>query len=132
MIAPCAHVDREGARDEGVYHVDEVVSIAAEPGGVPARRRAQCELRRSKAIKEHAVAVAKDLRSGTVSQNDLLQRLANDSRLGLNNQALDALVQQGRANAGDAPQQVDHFCEVVAALAKQHPDAANYQPGVIL
>ena len=84
------------------------------------------------AIKEHAVAVAKDLRSGTVSQNDLLQRLANDSRLGLNNQALDALVQQGRANAGDAPQQVDHFCEVVAALAKQHPDAANYQPGVIL
>ena len=35
------------------------------------------------AIKEHAVATVKDLRSGTTSQNDLVDRLAADERLGL-------------------------------------------------
>jgi adenylosuccinate lyase len=35
------------------------------------------------AIKEHAVAAARDLRSGAVGENDLFQRLAEDSRLGL-------------------------------------------------
>ena len=84
------------------------------------------------AIKEHAVAVAKDLRTGKVSQNDLLTRLAKDSRLALNQEALDALVAQGKANAGDAPQQVDHFCVRVQKLAAEYPDAAAYEPGSIL
>ena len=76
--------------------------------------------------------VAKDLRMGKVSQNDLLVRLAADARLSLKSEALDQLVAQGRANAGDAPQQVDHFAERVAKLAAEYPDAAAYQPGSIL
>ena len=40
------------------------------------------------AIKEHAVAVARDLRTGKVPSNDLLQRLAADQRLGLTPQQL--------------------------------------------
>jgi adenylosuccinate lyase len=84
------------------------------------------------AIKEHAVAVAKDLRTGRVSQNDLLSRLAADPRLSLKPDALDKLVAQGRANAGDAPQQVDHFVDRVAKLGAQYPEAATYQPGAIL
>lgn len=84
------------------------------------------------AIKEHAVAVARDMRTGAVSHNDLLARLAADARLGLDSAALDALVQTGRANAGDAPAQVDAFAARVDALAASHPDAAAYKPGTIL
>ncbi len=84
------------------------------------------------AIKERAVAVARDMRTGKVSFNDLLARLAADSRLGLNAAALDAIMAQGKANSGDAPAQVDHFVERVTALAAQHPEAASYEPGNIL
>jgi adenylosuccinate lyase len=84
------------------------------------------------AIKEHAVAVAVDLRSGTVSHNDLLQRLGNDSRLGLSAKALERVVAQGRENSGDAAAQVDAFCAHVSEIMKRHPDAAAYQPGAIL
>jgi len=84
------------------------------------------------AIKEHAVAVAVDLRNGAVSQNDLMQRLGNDPRLGLTRQALDQIVAQGRANSGDATAQVDAFCARVSAILARHPDAAAYQPGSIL
>ena len=35
------------------------------------------------AIKEHAVQTVKDLRNGVVINNDLLERLSKDSRLGL-------------------------------------------------
>jgi adenylosuccinate lyase len=84
------------------------------------------------AIKEHAVAVARDMRSGAVSHNDLLSRLAADPRLGLDDAALQKLVAQGRANAGDAAAQVDRFCQRVAEITARHPEAAAYQPGVIL
>lgn len=84
------------------------------------------------AIKEHAVAVAKDLRTGRVSQNDLLSRLAKDERLALKQESLDALVEQGRANAGDAPEQVDHFCARVRKLTQQFPEGSSYEPGSIL
>jgi adenylosuccinate lyase len=84
------------------------------------------------AIKEHAVAVAKDLRTGRTARNDLLDRLAADARLGLDAAALADLLAQGRANAGDGPAQVDHFCARVDALLAAHPDAAAYLPGNIL
>jgi len=84
------------------------------------------------AIKEHAVAVARDMRTGKVSHNDLLTRLAADARLGLNAAALDAVMAQGKANSGDAPEQVDHFVARVGKLAAQHPEAAGYEPGSIL
>ena len=34
------------------------------------------------AIKEHAVATVRDLRDGKIRENDLIERLAGDSRVG--------------------------------------------------
>jgi adenylosuccinate lyase len=84
------------------------------------------------AIKEHAVQVAKDMRTGKVSHNDLFTRLGADARLGLSTEAFEKLVEQGRTNMGDAPQQVDYFVERVGKLTSAHPEAAAYQPGAIL
>jgi adenylosuccinate lyase len=83
-------------------------------------------------IKEHAVQVAKDMRTGKVRENDLLVRLVHDPRLTLTEADMQRIVEAGKANAGDAPQQVDAFCARVEAIAKEFPDAAKYQPGVIL
>ena len=83
-------------------------------------------------IKEHAVQVAKDMRTGKVRENDLLARLVEDVRLTLTAEDMKRLVEAGKANAGDAPQQVDAFCEHVAAIKKEYPHAAKYEPGVIL
>ena len=83
-------------------------------------------------IKEHAVQVAKDMRTGKVRENDLLVRLVHDPRLTLTETDMQRIVEAGKANAGDAPQQVDAFCGRVEAIAKEFPDAAKYQPGVIL
>jgi adenylosuccinate lyase len=84
------------------------------------------------AIKEHAVAVARDMRTGKVAVNDLFERLADDKRLGLSRAQFTAVNEQGRANSGDAGPQVDHFAAKVDALAAKHPEAARYEPGVIL
>ena len=83
-------------------------------------------------IKEHAVQVAKDMRTGKVRENDLLVRLVHDPRLTLTEADMQRIVEAGKANAGDAPQQVDAFCGRVSAIAKEFPEAAKYQPGVIL
>ena len=84
------------------------------------------------AIKEHAVAVARDMRTGKIGVNDLFARLASDKRLGLSASNLDAVFEQGRANSGDAGAQVDAFVAKVAALAEKHQAAAKYEPGAIL
>ncbi|MCX6839400.1 MAG: adenylosuccinate lyase [Verrucomicrobia bacterium] len=83
-------------------------------------------------IKEHAVQVAKDMRTGKVRENDLLVRLVHDPRLTLTESDMQRIVEAGKANAGDAPQQVDAFCGRVSAIAQEFPEAAQYQPGVIL
>lgn len=84
------------------------------------------------AIKEHAVAAIRDLRSGKIVRNDLLQRLAADQRLGLSEAELQRVLDQGRANSGDAGAQVDHFARQVEALAHAKPEAASYTPYAIL
>ncbi len=84
------------------------------------------------AIKVLAVQVAKDMRTGKVSSNDLFQRLAADPRLGLSQADFDTVLAQGKANSGDAGAQVDYFAERVAAIAAKHPEAATYGPGDIL
>lgn len=84
------------------------------------------------AIKEHAVAVAKDLRTGKVRANDLFERLAADSRLGLTPAQFEVVFEQGRANSGDAGAQVDEFAARVDAVAANCPEGAAYEPGSIL
>ena len=84
------------------------------------------------AIKEHAVATVNDLRTGEAKSNDLLDRLANDDRLGLSADKLKTLLDQGRTNYGAATDQVNQFVEQVEALEKEFPAAAAYEPGSIL
>lgn len=84
------------------------------------------------AIKEHAVATVNDLRSGSVAENDLLDRLADDERLPLDRAALQELLEAGRGQVGNAREQVDRFCATAADFAAQHPSAAAYTPGTIL
>jgi adenylosuccinate lyase len=85
-----------------------------------------------KAIKEHAVAVALEMRETGRSDNDLFDRLAADQRLGLTREKLDALVTTPLELAGTAPSQVVTLVKAVEAIAAKHPEAAAYQPGKIL
>ena len=84
------------------------------------------------AIKEHAVAAVLDLRSGTIKDNDLVDRLAADSRLGLTYDQLTDLTERAQAMTGLAAGQVDNFCSSVREQARNVPAAASYTPCAIL
>jgi adenylosuccinate lyase len=84
------------------------------------------------AIKEHAVAVALEMRETGRLDNDLFDRLAADDRLGLNRDELAALVTAPIELAGIAPSQVANLVDRVATIAEEHPEAAAYGPGAIL
>lgn len=83
------------------------------------------------AIKEHALAAAKALRSGG-GDADLLARLAGDRRIGLNKKALQTILAENARFVGAAPHQVDEFLEQVKPLAKKHKGAQDYRPGQLL
>jgi adenylosuccinate lyase len=84
------------------------------------------------AIKEHAVAVALDMREAGAADNDLLDRLAADERIPLDRAALDALVGAPLDFVGTAVAQVGAFVDQVAEVVSRHPDAATYRPEPIL
>jgi adenylosuccinate lyase len=84
------------------------------------------------AIKQHALAVADDLRGGRIGHNDLLDRLAADPRIPLDREQLAAVVAAGERDAGAARAQVAAFAAAVRALETAHPDAAGYRPAPIL
>ncbi|HRQ87620.1 MAG TPA: adenylosuccinate lyase [Bacteroidia bacterium] len=83
-------------------------------------------------IKEHAVAAARAYRSGESERNDLVARLAADSRLGMDETELLACLEEGKANAGAANAQIDHFIAEADSYAANIEGAAGYQPGSIL
>ncbi len=84
------------------------------------------------AIKQHAVQTVRDLREGSIACNDLVERLASDSRLGLGHEDLSAMIKCAAASTGQSVNQVQRFCEAVREEAKSVPEAAIYQPGEIL
>ena len=84
------------------------------------------------AIKEHAVQTVRDLRAGTITQNDLVARLGADSRLGLSEDELAEMMGRAQAMTGLATIQVENFCATVREEAQAFPAAANYTPGAIL
>jgi adenylosuccinate lyase len=85
------------------------------------------------AIKEHALAAAKALRSGaTNGETDLLARLAGDKRIGLGKKQLQAILAETNRYVGSAPHQVDAFLGEVQHLAKRVRGAAEYLPGRLL
>jgi adenylosuccinate lyase len=84
------------------------------------------------AIKEHAVAVVRDLRAGRRTENDLVPRLAGDPRLGLTQAELQAVLDRAEALIGNARTQVAAFRSAAEAVCARHPGAAELRPGDIL
>ena len=84
------------------------------------------------AIKEHAVAVALEMRETGRRDNDLFDRLAADSRLGLSRAELDALVSEPLELTGAAGRQVARVVARVQELVDADPQAAAYTPGDVL
>jgi adenylosuccinate lyase len=83
-------------------------------------------------IREHAVAVALEQREKGVEGNDLLERLAGDSRLRLSAVDLDALVAEPITFTGAAGVQVGDVVARIGAVVDRFPDAAKYAPEPIL
>lgn len=83
-------------------------------------------------IKEHAIATLNDLRAGKSTENDLIARLANDSRIKLSKDQLETILRSNPAQFGAASLQVDDFISKVDSLVNKFPQAANYLPGTIL
>ena len=84
------------------------------------------------AIKENAVAVALDMREKGTDRNDLFDRLAADSRLGLSAADLNTLLADRLSFTGAARSQVDAVVRAVDAVLASNPAAAQYQPEPIL
>ena len=82
-------------------------------------------------IKEHAVGMALDMRENGAEQN-LVQRLAGDARLPLDQQQLQAALKDRHAFIGAAESQVDNVLQRIEAWTQKYPEAANYAPGEIL
>ena len=85
-----------------------------------------------KVIKEHAVATVADMRTGEVEKNNLLDRLAEDGRLGLTREELGEILRKGDQEVGAAREQVKFFSGEVRKLEEKWPEAAAYVPGGIL
>ena len=84
------------------------------------------------AIKENSVAVALEMREKGTDRNDLFQRLALDSRLGLSAVELDALLADPLTFTGAAREQVAAVVAGVEAVLASEPEAAAYTPRPIL
>ncbi|WP_130799074.1 adenylosuccinate lyase [Streptomyces otsuchiensis] len=82
-------------------------------------------------IKEHAVASALALREGA-ERNELLDRLAEDTRIPLDRERLAALMADRLSFTGGAAAQVAEVVAAVEEVTKRYPRAADYAPGAIL
>ncbi|MFT3875908.1 MAG: adenylosuccinate lyase [Propioniciclava sp.] len=83
-------------------------------------------------IKTNAVAVALDMRHSGRKDNDLLDRLAADPRLGMTREQLDRAVANPLELTGSAAAQVHALVGRVRELAVKHPEGASYAPGEVL
>ncbi len=83
-------------------------------------------------IKEHAVAVALEMRNSGKQENDLIDLLANDTRLSLSKEKLTKAISKPIEFVGNAPQQISAFAKEVEKIVKKYPDAAIYTPDEIL
>jgi len=84
------------------------------------------------AIKEHAVAVALDMRESGRDDNDLVDRLSADPRLGLDAAQLREALGDPVTYVGNAAAQVRSFVDSVGVLAERYPDAARYDGAPVL
>lgn len=82
-------------------------------------------------IKEHAVDVALGMRQGN-DHNDLIDRLADDPRLGLSRDRLVTAMGEPLSFIGNARRQTTAFLDRVGAVAAAHPDSVSYRGQEIL
>jgi adenylosuccinate lyase len=66
------------------------------------------------------------------SDNDLLDRLAADPRLGVTRAELDAALANPLELAGTAGRQVATLTTQIEKIAASHPEAAGYRPSTVL
>ena len=83
-------------------------------------------------IKEHAIAVALQMRETGGAENDLLDRLATDPRLGVTRRELAAAIANPIELAGTAGRQVLVLAAEIESIANAHPEAAGYRPAPVL
>ncbi len=83
-------------------------------------------------IKEHAVAVALEMREQGRSDNDLVDRLAADPRFPLDAAAIDAAIGAPLELTGRAGAQVAAVTARIEAVAARYPTAAAYDPAPLL
>jgi adenylosuccinate lyase len=119
-----AVIERELERYLPFLATTKVLMAAVRSGG---GREAAHE-----AIKENAVAVALEMREKGTDRNDLFERLAADSRLGLSASDLDALLAEPLSFTGAARDQVAAVVSAVDAVLATDPAAADYRPEPIL
>ena len=84
------------------------------------------------AIKENAVAAALTMRESGSVENDLLDRLAADDRLGLTRDELAELISEPIEFTGGARAQVAAIVKRIGDVTAQFPEAASYRPTSIL
>jgi adenylosuccinate lyase len=84
------------------------------------------------AVKQHAVAVALEMREKGAAENDLFARLAADDRLGLSEDDLASLVASPIEFTGAAVSQVHAVVARIEHVVAESPAAAAYTPGSIL
>lgn len=84
------------------------------------------------AIKEHAVAVALEMREQATAHNELFDRLAADERLPLDMAGITSALGDPLELAGTAPQQVSAFLHRVAPVLDEYAEAAAYVPAAML
>ena len=84
------------------------------------------------AIKEHAVATVRDLRDGKIKENDLIERLVSDSRVGMKKEDLLDILSAGEGRIGAAGKQVEHFINRANKWGDKYPEAKEYTPPSIL
>jgi adenylosuccinate lyase len=84
------------------------------------------------AIQDHAVALALEMREKGIERNDLMERLATDSRIGLSADELRGLLAEPLTFTGAAREQVAAVVGAVEAVLATDPAAAAYRPEPIL
>ena len=83
-------------------------------------------------IRDHSLAVVRELRAGSLSKNDLAERLGADPDYPLSPAEVRSVLADPRRFIGAAPAQVDAFTARVAKIAARFPEAAAYRPEPII
>ncbi|HET7827596.1 MAG TPA: adenylosuccinate lyase, partial [Candidatus Saccharimonadales bacterium] len=83
------------------------------------------------AIKEHATQVALEMRESGLTENDLIDRLANDPRIKVPKDTLGNAMTQPLGLTGLARGQAATFADRVKELVDEKPELAHYKPSVV-